>query len=159
MYMIRVFEQLDAWVAKENVALRADGLPGHRPCELRILGQTALLLADTKLHLAATQDVDVRTDCDFAVRQQLETLLVREGLHLDPVGHEAWMPRETEYRVIFDGVYVRALIAEPDFVLLSKAAKAPAKNRALLVEYLAQGPSQRFLQLAATYEVDLEALL
>lgn len=157
--MIQVFERLDAWVAKENAVLRADGLPGYRTCEIRVLGQTALLLADTGLHLAATQDVDVRADYPFAVQKKFEALLAREGLHLDPVGHEAWMPAETEYREIYAGVNVRGLIAEADFVLISKALKAPAKNRTLLVEYLAWGPSERFLELAETYDVDLEAFL
>ena len=159
MYMIRVLQRLDEWVAQENALLRADGLLGHRGGEIRIVGQTALLLADTGLQLAATQDVDVRADLEFPVRKALERLLAREGLHLDPVGHEAWMPAETEYREIYAGVYVQGLIAEPDFVLLSKALKAPQKNRALLIEYLARGPSERFLALAQAYELDLEQLL
>jgi hypothetical protein len=42
---------------------------------------------------------------------------------------------------------------------VSKALKDPAKNEQLLVQYLALGPSPRFLQLAAKYQVDLESLL
>lgn len=41
-------------------------------------------------------------------------------------------------------------------VLLSKALKAPAKNRSLLTEYLAMGASERFLELAEKYHLDLE---
>ena len=44
-------------------------------------------------------------------------------------------------------------------VLVSKALKAPAKNRSLLTEYLAKGASQRFLDMAKKYGVDLEQFL
>ncbi|MCA9619598.1 MAG: hypothetical protein KC731_11250 [Myxococcales bacterium] len=91
--------------------------------------------------------------------RQFEALLETAGKVLDPHGAEVWMPNETEYRLVYDGVYVRGMIAEPDYVLLSKAKKAPAKNRALLIEALAAGPSQRLLDLAKRYDVDLEALL
>lgn len=45
---------------------------------------------------------------------------------------------------------------DEECVLLSKAAKAPQKNGALLTQYLASGPSDRFLRLAEKYDVDLE---
>jgi hypothetical protein len=51
------------------------------------------------------------------------------------------------------------LLAEPEAVLVSKALKAPAKNRQLLVEYLASGPSDRFMKLVAKHTVDLEQFL
>lgn len=50
-------------------------------------------------------------------------------------------------------------VAEPDAVLLSKALKAPDKNRALLTEYLALGATERFLTLARKYALDLEQFL
>ena len=39
------------------------------------------------------------------------------------------------------------------------ALKAARKNRQLLTEYLARGPSQRFLKLAQKYRLDLEQFL
>lgn len=156
IYMEPIFKQLDEWVAVRNLELRAEGMPGHPACEIRVVGQTALLLANTGLHLAATKDVDVSANYDVAVKRQFERLLMDAELYLDPVGHEAWMPRETEFREIYRGTNVRALIAEPDYVLLSKALKAPEKNRNLLVEYLARGASPRFMALATKYKVALE---
>lgn len=50
-------------------------------------------------------------------------------------------------------------IAEPEAVLVSKALKAPDKNRVLITDYLAHGPSPRFLALAEKYHVDLEQFL
>ncbi len=154
--MKQVLRDLDAWVAQQNALLTADGLPGHRDCWIRILGQSALRLANTGLTLVATKDLDVRANYEHAVQKQFEALLAAQGLHLDPVGHEAWMPRETRYAPIYVGRHVRAFIAEPDFVLVSKALKAPAKNRALITEYLAKGASDRFFSLALKYNLDLE---
>ena len=58
--------------------------------------------------------------------------------------------------MIFRGKFVRLLLADADAILISKAKMAPAKNRQLLTEYLALGPSDRFLELAQKYDVDLE---
>ena len=69
------------------------------------------------------------------------------------------MPEETEYDLVFDGRWVRGFVAQPDFVLLSKALKAPEKNHPLIVELLATGASTRFYDLAERYELDLEQFL
>ena len=119
----------------------------------------ALLETDAPFTLAATNDVDVKADLEHSVRRHLEQLLAKRGLHLDPLGHEIWMPGETRYERTFSGSYVALSIADTEAILLSKAKMAPAKNRPLLIEYLAAGPSQRFVQLARKYDVDLEALL
>ena len=58
------------------------------------------------------------------------------------------------------GVYfVSLLVADVEAVLLWKALKASRKNRPLLTEYLARGPSLRFLTLADRYALDLEQFL
>lgn len=154
-----VFQDLDRWVAAANRDADEAGLTSFRRATIRVLGQTALLASDTGLTLVATQDVDVYSDCEWAVRKELERLLAAQHQVLDPHGEEVWMPAETEYDLVFDGTWVRGFVAQPDFVLISKALKAPDKNRALVVEYLAQGASPRFMQLADEYDVDLEAFL
>jgi hypothetical protein len=72
------------------------------------------------------------------------------------LGDEIWMPRETRYTVAFRGKLVRLMLAEPEAILVSKALKAPIKNRALVTEYLAVGPTERFWALAKKYAVALE---
>jgi len=67
------------------------------------------------------------------------------------------MPSETRCTVAFSGKLVQLMLAEPEAILVSKALKAPAKNRALMTEYLAIGPTDRFWELAKKYAVDLEA--
>jgi hypothetical protein len=147
---------LDEWLIDREVEARADGLPRPRSCTIRVIGQAALLEAGLPLRLAATRDVDVRADYDDAVRRRFAALLAAEGRELDPVAHEAWMPKETRYSEIFRGKFVRLLLADADAILISKAKMAPAKNRQLLTEYLALGPSDRFFELAQKYDVDLE---
>lgn len=157
MYMLaEVFRKLDAWMGAENVAAIAEGPPRYRPCTIRVLGQMALWEAVVPLTLAATRDVDVYADYAYAVQKQFELLLEAQGKILDPLGHEVWMPKETQYREIYRGPNVAGLIAEPEFVLISKAKTAPEKNRALIVELLAKGPAEDFLALATQYGIDLE---
>jgi hypothetical protein len=111
------------------------------------------------LHLVATKDVDVRADYTHAVESEFRRLLVKEGLELDPLGHEIWMPTETRYQVSFAGEFVTLELADMEAILLSKAPKAPTKNRALIVEYLAAGATERFLKMAEKYGLDLETFL
>jgi hypothetical protein len=157
--LVSIARKLDRWVAEENVRRRADGGPSLKRCEIKVFGQAALLELQVPLTLAATSDVDVRATYEHPIEVRFRELLAAQGRHLDPVAHEAWMPRETRYEKLFDGALVALLVAEPEAILVSKALKAPLKNRALLTEYLAMGASERFLSLARKYGVSLEQFL
>lgn len=143
-------------VRRSSAESVSEGMASPRACTIRVHGQMALLERDVKLTLVATKDVDVSGNLSGAARKEFERLLAKRGLVLDPVGHEAWMPEETEYEIFFSGKFVTLKMADAECVLLSKAAKAPEKNSARLTEYLASGPSERFMVLAAKYGVDLE---
>ncbi|HEY8947092.1 MAG TPA: hypothetical protein VIM73_22765 [Polyangiaceae bacterium] len=157
--LAEIAEELDRWIAQQNFEARRAGLPQFRSCTIVILGQMALLEGAVALTLASTKDVDVKADYSHPVQKEFERLLNMRGRTLDPLGREVWMPEETMYTPLFEGPFVRVLVADADAVLLSKALKAPDKNRALLTEYLARGPSQRFLALAKRYALDLEQFL
>jgi hypothetical protein len=157
--LIEVAEQLDDFIAAKNREARADGTRLFKPCRIRLLGQTALLEAGAPLTLAATNDVDVYADFEFAVEAEFRRLLKKRDKDLDPLGHEVWMPRETEYSVLYAGRFVELSVADSDAVLVSKGLKAPVKNRQILVEYLALGPSDRFFTLAKKYRLNLEQFL
>lgn len=154
-----VARQLDDWIIDQNSAFASDGLPLIPPCRIHVLGQTALLESKLALTLAATRDVDVKANYVHAVETKFRELLARQGRELDAVGHEVWMPRETRYAPLFAGRAVALQLALPDYVLVSKALKAPHKNHALIVEYLALGASPLFLELAAKYHLNLEQFL
>ena len=157
--LIEVASRLDAWVTAHNVAARSAGMAALKPCRIRLLGQMALLESKTKLELNITNDVDVYADYEHAIETEFRRLLRVVGLNLDATGHEAWMPKETLYSSLFEGEYVTLQVADADAVLLSKALKAPRKNRALIVEFLAAGASERFFELAKKYRLELEQFL
>jgi hypothetical protein len=148
--------ELDEWFIEQAREAVREGMASPRVCTIRVHGQMALLEREVKLNLVATQDLDVSANLTHAARKEFERLLAKRDLVLDPVGHEAWMPEETEYETFFSGKFVTLKVADEECVLLSKAAKAPEKNGALLTEYLANGPSERFVALAAKYHIDLE---
>lgn len=156
MKLSSIGAKLDAWVIARNIEAREERCLLLKPCRIRVLGQTALLESAVALHLNATNDVDVYADYEHSIETEFRRLLAEEGKELDPLGNEVWMPRETRYRDLFVGKYVTILVADVDAVLLSKALKSPEKNRALIVEYLAAGASQRFMAMAKRYGVDLE---
>lgn len=157
--LIDIAERLEGFVVARNIEARGDGVLMLRPCVIKLLGQTALFEAKVALTLAATKDVDVYADYDFAVEQEFRRLLAAQGRDLDSLGGEVWMPAETTYLTLFAGHFVTLLVADVEAVLLSKALKAARKNRSLLTEYLAGGPSPRFLKLAEKYRLDLEQFL
>jgi hypothetical protein len=148
--------RLDAWIDERNREAAAEGAPLLRPCRIRLVGQMALLELSPPLKLRATDDVDAVVEAEFAVRKQLEALLEGKGMALDRLAHEAWMPSETTYVTVYEGPNVLLEVADVESVLVSKALKAPRKNDRLLAEYIANGPSPRFLELAQKYDLDLE---
>lgn len=107
-----IAEKLDRWAAAQNESARATGMLGLKPCRIQLVGQMELFELQTKLPLAVTNDVDVRDNCEHAVRQEFARLLRSKGKTLDPLGDE-----------------------------------------------VAAGPSDRFMQLARSYRLDMEQFL
>jgi hypothetical protein len=157
--LVALAERLDAWVVDHNLEARAAGMLSLPPCTIHLLGQSALLELGVPLKLAVTNDVDVRADYTSAIEAELRRLLKQIGKELDPLGDEIWMPKETRYEVLFQGEFVTLKVADVEAILISKALKAPSKNRTLIVEYLARGASPRFMRLARKYAVDLESFV
>jgi hypothetical protein len=52
------------------------------------------------------------------------------------------------YTCIYGGHFIKLSVADLDSILISKALKAPIKNRALITDYLARGASSQFLKMA-----------
>jgi hypothetical protein len=51
------------------------------------------------------------------------------------------------------------MVAEPEFVMLSKAKMAIDKNRTLLLDYISSEPNDAFFSLCEKYKVDLTSIL
>lgn len=154
-----VFQKLDYWIERENQERREMGTLLLKKVKIQIVGQTALLEAKLNLSLLGTADVDAFIQGEYVVREKLNELLKNDGHFLDPDSEKIWMPDETKYHLIYDGTWVGGFLADPESVLLSKALKAPHKNKNLMIEYLANKPSDRFLKLAKKYHLNLENFL
>jgi len=156
--LIEIAKKLDNFLVNEAREAIAEAWAQPKACRISLVGQMALFENDKlALNLIATRDVDALVPrMENATRKEFIRLLKKKGFDLDPLAHEAWMPKETKYDTTFAGRFVTLRVAEPDAVLVSKALKAPAKNRKLIREYIAQGASERFFDMAEFYEVDLE---
>ena len=92
-----------------------------------------------KLHPIATVDLDTKVKTKGMTLDKFKELLKEENLVLDDLSNEIWLPEETEYIDFFEGEYVKCKRALPLYLLVSKAIKAPEKNRVLiqnaLIEY------------------------
>ncbi len=130
-----------------------------RPCVIKLLGQAALLEAKLPLTLAATKDVDVYADYDFAIEHEFRRLLAARGCELDSLGGEVWMPKETTYQPLFVGASSSYGLPTLNRFWFPRGSRLRAKKQPLLTEYLARDPSVRFLELAHQYRLDLEQFL
>jgi len=155
-----IFIQLNEWVDQENKEATEEGRLSMSCAEIYIIGQSALMEAGLSIDLAATADVDSKYQLEYKLRKKFDELLKADGKFLDPVGHEAWMPEETVYKQIFEGRHIVGYIAEPVFIILSKAKKAPIKNKQLIIDYLASSDlDHRLFELAKKYDVKFEDII
>jgi hypothetical protein len=73
------------------------------------------------------------------------------------VGHGAWMPTETKYDLIFETKRLNGYIAQPVYIILSKAKYSPKKNKKLILEYIASKDFDPKLNvLAEKYKINIE---
>ena len=86
--LIEIAERLEGFVIAQNLEARAEGLIALRPCVIKLLGQTALLESKVPLTLAATRDVYVYADYDFAIEKEFHRLLATKEHELDSLGAE-----------------------------------------------------------------------
>jgi hypothetical protein len=154
-----IFTELDEIVETEHRELRDMGGAGYESCVFKIFGQSALLEAGFDFELDATADLDGYTNARQIIVERLKEILGRYGIKWDDRAEFAWMPEETEWDEIVDGAKVKAYVAKPEYVLLSKAKTEPIKNKNLIKKYLASNPTDMFFKLCDRHGVDLDQFL
>lgn len=154
--LLKIFEKLDHEIMSLNVEFRAEGSREVPKFHIKILGQSALIESKISLALNATIDIDAYADFIWVAREKFCEILKENDLVFDALSNEIWMPEETKYVSFYRGEYVDGYYAEPEYVLLSKALKAPGKNKNLIIQYISIGPTQLFLDLCDKYQVNLE---
>ena len=155
----KVLQELDKWLLQENNERREIGTLLIQKVIIKVLGQMALIEAKLNLQLLETADVDAYVIGEYIVIKKFDELLKMKNRFLDPDSEKVWMPKETKYTLLYKGRYVDGFLADPESVLISKALKAPVKNKNLVIEYLAHSPSQRFFTLAQKYKLDLNEFI
>ena len=153
----KIFRRLDEAIEVENQSRRADDFEASELVgltEIRIMGQMSLLTNDAvtaHIRLFATQDVDavISGGRHGWVAKKFSKLLEADGLELDDYadeiwlpdlaprfGSQIWLPEGATFTQVFSGAYLTCLRLNHLDALVSKAVKAPAKNRILI----RQGP-------------------
>lgn len=143
-----IFERLNVRIAELNQERRSEGMLGATGVEIRLLGQMCPL-ADPRisavLHLAQTADVDAFLQMDSFVKEELKKLLAEAGLFFDEDSTLVWIPEGATFEPLFSLPNLTVLALDPESALVSKAVKAPEKNKVLIREALASG---QFAKLA-----------
>lgn len=137
-----VFKGLDGRIDKINRLRRDEGLLSVPKAEVKLLGQMSLLSNEKVsmlLSLTQTADMDALLAMDQAVKEELKRLLKKQGLLYDEDSYLIWIPKSAtfEERFNFKNVIVKAI--DPESALISKAVKAPEKNKQLIREAIASG--------------------
>lgn len=137
--VLAVFNELDSQIVSVNKERHNEGLPGIERAQIKVLGQMALILNEEisqRIPLFSTQDVDALVQGEWIVTSIFKTLLENNGLQFDFLSTEIWIPDGATYHTIFSGQSLDCEILDPISVLVSKAIKAPEKNRILVRQAL-----------------------
>jgi hypothetical protein len=92
-----------------------------------------------ELHLAQTADLDAFLQMDHFVKMELKKLLHEEGFVYDEDSHPIWIPPAARFEAVFKFKNFAVLSIDAESALVSKAVKAPEKNKLLIREAIASG--------------------
>lgn len=131
--ILEILKSLDEWIQEEKNGPESFRIKPIN--EIVLLGQVALLIDDqvrSSLNPVATIDVDAWLEMDFAVEIEFKKRLVEKGLELDLLSKEIWLRNNYEKELFYEGEYLTCYKVAPLDLLLSKAIKAPKKNKKLI---------------------------
>lgn len=139
--MLRLlFEELDGQIEQVNKERKTEGLPQVARSHFRLLGQASLLTnqkISAVLSLAFTGDVDALLIMEHVVKVRFSNLLRRQNLIYDEDSYLIWLPPGVTFEPLFDFKHLIVDSIDPESALVSKAIKAPKKNKHLIAEALA----------------------
>ena len=158
----QIFINLDAWIDAEN-SIRSDSGALKLPkCQVTILGQMSLLVDEkisATLNLAQTGDLDAKLKMDFPVKQKLKELLAEQGLVYDEDSEKIFIPKGSVELPLFEFKNITVKRIDPESALVSKAVKAPDKNRQLLRQVIDKNKFPNLIDRIEENNGDLSKLL
>jgi hypothetical protein len=128
-------------LAKVALARKDDAEYSTHQLELRIVGQVALILSDLPFPVASTNDIDILHQLPYPEFSTLRTRCLDIGLVLETDQHLIWMPENTVYQPLFQGIHVRASVAEPLYVLASKCKFQRQRDKDVLQKFFLTAPA------------------
>jgi hypothetical protein len=135
-----LFTELNERIEKINRERRADGALPIPKAKIQLLGQVSLLCherASIVLSLAQTGDLDALLTMDHVVKEELKRTLKMHGLVYDEDSYLIWIPPASKFEPLFDFEKLSVEAIDPESALVSKAVKAPAKNKQIIREAIA----------------------
>ena len=129
---IDILEELNSRLTELNAERQSEELPLLNPIKIKILGQFSLLInpaIEGKLHPTATVDVDALLSCEWICKVEFKRLLQEHGYAYDELSNEIWIPQDAQFVEIFRSRFVWCDSLSPLDALVSKAIKAPEKNK------------------------------
>lgn len=158
----QIFSDLDTWVETENRAREESGTLKLSKCLVTILGQMSLLVDEQLsaiLNLAQTGDLDAKLRMDFPVKKKLKELLAENGLIYDEDSEKIFIPKESKELPLFEFENITVKRLDPESALVSKAVKAPNKNRQLLRQVIDKNKFPNLIDRIEENDGDLDKLL
>lgn len=135
-----IFKELNDRIVRINQERTSEGGRTVPRAKVQLLGQISLLInekAAMVLSLAQTGDMDAFLRMEHVVRKELDELLEKRGLVYDQDSHLIWIPPKSKFELLFDFEHVLVESIDPESALVSKAVKAPEKNKQLIREAIA----------------------
>jgi hypothetical protein len=135
-----LFQRLDQKIEELNRQRRADGLIPVSKAKVQLLGQVSLLANEkvsVVLTLATTGDLDAFLRMDEAVKSEFIEALKTYGWVYDEDSYLIWIPPGAFFTTLFDLGHILVESIDPESALVSKAVKAPVKNKILIREAIA----------------------
>lgn len=135
-----LFTELNVRVEKIDLERRGEGLLPVPRAKVQLLGQMSPLANDKVspiLSLAQTGDLDAFLVMDHIVKVELGKILKKHGLIYDEDSSLIWIPPGAQFESLFDLDHVVVESIDPESALVSKAIKAPEKNKQLIREAIA----------------------
>jgi hypothetical protein len=137
-----VFIELDQQIEAIAVERRNEDLFPLPKSKILLLGQMSLLAQEpvsAVLALALTGDVDAHLDMSSTVKQLFTNLLRAEGWMYDEDSPLIWIPPKSIFQPWLHLNFVDVDVIDAESALVSKAVKAPAKNKFLVRQALSSG--------------------
>lgn len=139
-FLDKLIRSLEHELTTAHDARIADGAPPLAVLHIKILGQMALRIhPDTPpaLHVIQTADLDALLEGDWTGKSILKRCLAEHALVYDELSKEVWIPPGATFTELHRSSRLIIEVIDPKWGLVSKAVKAPSKNKFLIQDAIA----------------------